>query len=35
VLAGGRISETGTHEELLEAGGAYAELFELQAHAYR
>ena len=35
VLAGGRISESGTHEELVEAGGAYAELFDLQARAYR
>ena len=29
VLAGGRVAETGTHEELLERGGAYAELFRL------
>jgi ATP-binding cassette subfamily B protein len=35
VLAGGRITESGTHEDLLAAGGAYAELFELQARAYR
>jgi ATP-binding cassette subfamily B protein len=35
VLAGGRITETGTHEELVALGGAYAELFELQARAYR
>jgi ATP-binding cassette subfamily B protein len=35
VLAGGRITESGTHDALLAAGGAYAELFELQAHAYR
>ena len=35
VLAGGRITETGTHEDLLALGGAYAELFELQARAYR
>ncbi len=35
VLAGGRITESGTHEELLGAGGVYAELFELQARAYR
>jgi ATP-binding cassette subfamily B protein len=35
VLAGGRISESGSHDELLAAGGAYAELFELQARAYR
>jgi ATP-binding cassette subfamily B protein len=35
VLAGGRITESGTHDELLDAGGAYAELFELQARSYR
>ena len=35
VLAGGRITESGSHDDLLRAGGAYAELFELQAHAYR
>ncbi|HVL05068.1 MAG TPA: ABC transporter ATP-binding protein [Acidimicrobiales bacterium] len=35
VLAGGRITESGTHDELLAAGGDYAELFELQARSYR
>ncbi|HEV2760815.1 MAG TPA: ABC transporter ATP-binding protein [Acidimicrobiales bacterium] len=35
VLAKGRITESGTHEELLRAGGDYAELFEIQARAYR
>ena len=35
VLADGRVSESGTHAELLAAGGRYAELFELQARAYR
>ena len=35
VLAGGRITESGTHEELVGADGVYAELFELQARAYR
>jgi len=35
VLEGGQISEDGTHEELLRLGGTYAELFNLQAAAYR
>ena len=35
VLANGKIEETGTHDELLAAGGTYAELFELQAQSYR
>lgn len=34
VLRGGRITESGTHTELLDVGGHYAELFSLQAAAY-
>jgi ATP-binding cassette subfamily B protein len=35
VLDGGRVAEVGSHEELLAAGGTYAELFRLQAAGYR
>ena len=35
VLEGGRVREAGGHEELMAAGGLYAELYELQARAYR
>ena len=35
VVDGGRVTELGTHEELLEANGRYAHLFELQAAGYR
>ncbi|MEV6848368.1 ABC transporter ATP-binding protein [Actinoplanes sp. NPDC051411] len=34
VVEGGRITETGGHEQLLAAGGTYAQLFALQARAY-
>jgi ATP-binding cassette, subfamily B, bacterial len=34
VMHGGRIIEQGTHEELMERGGRYAELFELQASGF-
>jgi len=35
VLSEGDITEQGTHRELVEQGGLYAELFELQAAGYR
>ncbi len=33
-LEQGQVSEIGTHDELLEKGGKYAELFQLQAKGY-
>jgi ATP-binding cassette subfamily B protein len=35
VLDGSRVVEVGSHEELVAAGGQYAELYEIQAAAYR
>jgi ATP-binding cassette, subfamily B, bacterial len=35
VLGGGKVLEDGSHEELVHAGGRYAELFSLQAAGYR
>jgi ATP-binding cassette subfamily B protein len=35
VLEAGKIVETGSHKRLIELGGLYAELFELQARSYR
>lgn len=34
-LEKGQIKEEGTHEQLLELGGGYAELFEVQSRYYR
>lgn len=35
VLEKGTLLESGTHEQLLQAGGRYAELFNLQARGYK
>ena len=35
VLDGARVAEVGSHDELIGAGGQYAELYEIQAAAYR
>jgi ATP-binding cassette subfamily B protein len=35
VLDGARVVESGRHDELLAAGGQYADLFSIQAGAYR
>ena len=35
VLDGARLVESGTHEALMAAGGRYAELYRIQATAYR
>ena len=35
VLKGGELVEQGTHEALVELGGLYSELFQLQAAGYR
>jgi ABC-type multidrug transport system fused ATPase/permease subunit len=34
VLHQGRVTESGSHEELMDRGGRYADLFTLQASAY-
>ena len=35
VLDGARVVEVGTHDELVAHGGQYAELYGIQAAAYR
>jgi ATP-binding cassette subfamily B protein len=35
VLDGARLVEAGSHEQLLARGGTYAELYGIQAAAYR
>jgi ATP-binding cassette subfamily B protein len=35
VLQGARVVETGTHESLMARGGHYADLYRIQAAAYR
>jgi ATP-binding cassette subfamily B protein len=35
VIEGGRVSEQGTHQQLLDLNGKYASLFEMQASTYR
>jgi ATP-binding cassette, subfamily B, bacterial len=35
VVQGGRVLEQGSHEELMQLGGHYAQLFALQARGYR
>lgn len=34
-MENGRVVERGTHEELLEKGGKYAQMFEIQSHYYK
>ncbi|HEX4905582.1 MAG TPA: ABC transporter ATP-binding protein [Acidimicrobiales bacterium] len=35
VMEDGKVSQVGSHDELMAAGGLYAELFTMQARAYR
>jgi ATP-binding cassette subfamily B protein len=35
VLDGSRVAEAGSHEELMARGGRYADLYRIQANAYR
>jgi ATP-binding cassette, subfamily B, bacterial len=34
VVADGRVAEAGTHDELMGAGGRYADAFSMQAALY-
>jgi len=35
VLSGGQLIEEGNHHSLMDAGGTYAEMFQMQAASYR
>lgn len=35
VFEGGRVTESGTHDELMQSGGSYFDMFTLQASSYR
>ena len=35
VMDGAKVVEVGSHDELMKLGGQYAELYEIQAAAYR
>jgi ATP-binding cassette, subfamily B, bacterial len=35
VISDGRVAETGSHEELMARRGGYADLYAIQARAYR
>jgi ABC-type multidrug transport system fused ATPase/permease subunit len=35
LLSGGRVTEDGTHEELIAAGGTYATMFAIQARRFQ
>jgi ATP-binding cassette subfamily B protein len=35
VLDGSRVAQVGTHEDLMARGGPYADLYGIQAAAYR
>lgn len=35
VFDGGTVAESGTHEELMQSGGIYSEMFTLQASSYK